>query len=163
MMPARRGQFRSTLGDAAAIVGGDEQAARPLEDPAEALAGEPDGRRVDDRLHFVHVIADHAEEQRLVAVVQRVQRDVLVERIGHAPQLLQHALHLLLLRVHVRRQQAAQAERIALLLGEGGALVQQRVVQQGDAAGQLRHCALRTVGHDTGPRRTGSRPRITRR
>ena len=142
-------------GDPAAIVGGNEQAARPLEDPAEALARESDGRRVDDRLYLIHVIADHAEEQRLVAVVQRVQRDILVERIGQVPQLLKHALHLLLLRVDMRRQQAAQPERVTLLLGEGRALVQQRVVQEREPAGQPRHCSPGISGHEMGPHAIG--------
>ena len=86
---------------------------------------------VDDRLHLVHVIADHPKEQRFITVVQCVQRDIPVERIGHAPQLLQRARHLLFLRMHTRRKQTAQAERVALFLGERGSLVGERVVQQG--------------------------------
>ena len=35
--------------------------------------------RVDDRLDLVDVVDDDAEEQRLVAVVQRIQRDVFFE------------------------------------------------------------------------------------
>ena len=48
-----RGQLRQHLRDAAAIVGADEEPARPLEDVAELLAGEADRRRVDDRHHLV--------------------------------------------------------------------------------------------------------------
>ena len=98
-----------------------------------SLAREPHGRRVDERLHLVDVVAHHAEEQRLVAVVQRVERDVLLEVVGQAAQVAQHPLRLLLQREHVRRQQAAQAERVALLLGERRALVEQRVAQQREA------------------------------
>ena len=94
----------------------------------------PDRRRVDERLDFVDVVAHDAEEQRFVAVVQRVQRDEFLERIGKLAQVVEHARGLLVLRVHVRREQPAQAERIAFVLGERGALVAQRVVQQADAA-----------------------------
>jgi hypothetical protein len=47
---------------AAAVAGGNEQAARPLEDVAEPLAGEADRRRVDQRLDFIDIVADDAEE-----------------------------------------------------------------------------------------------------
>jgi hypothetical protein len=118
------------LGDAAAVVDADEHAARALEDVAEALAGKADRRRVDQRHDLVDVVANHAEEQGLVAVVQGGQRDELLQRIGQAAQVCEEARHLLVLGVDVRRQQAAQAQRIALDLGEGGALVAQRIVQQ---------------------------------
>ena len=138
MIPARYGQLRSTSGDVSAVVGGDEHAAGALEDVAEALAGEPDRRRVDERLHLVDVVADDAEEQRLVAVVQRGQRDVLVEVVGQPPQVLEEARDLLLLREHDVGQQPAQAQRVAFLLREGSALVESRIVQQvaGPVAGR---------------------------
>ena len=56
-------------------------AARPLEDVAELLAREAHRRRVDDRHHLVGVLGDDAKEQRLVAVVQRGQEDVFLERV----------------------------------------------------------------------------------
>ena len=123
-------------GDVSAVVGGDEHAAGALEDVAEALAGEPDRRRVDERLHLVDVVADDAEEQRLVAVVQRGQRDVLAEVVGQPPQVLEEARGLLLLREENVRQQPAQAEPVSFLLREGSALVQGRIVQQVEAPGQ---------------------------
>ena len=122
------------LRDLAAVVGADEQAARPLEDVAELLAGEADGRRVDERHDLVGMLGDDAEEQRLVAVVQRVQVDELLERARQAAQVREAALHLLVLGMHVRRQQPAQAEPGALLLRERGALVEQRVAQHRHAA-----------------------------
>ena len=118
------------FGDAAAVVGADEQAARALENMAEPLAGEADRRGVDERLDLVDVVGDDAEEQRLVAVVQRVERDVFFQIVRQLAQIGHHALGLRLHRKHVRRQQAAQAERIALLLGEGRALVEKRIAQQ---------------------------------
>ena len=66
--------------------------------------------------------------------MQRGERDELFERIGQAAQVGQEACHLLVLGVDVRRQQPAQAEGVALDLGEGGALVTQGIVQQRYAA-----------------------------
>ena len=124
------------VGDAAAVVGADEQAARPLEDVAELLAGEADRRRVDDRHHLVRMVDHDPEEQRLVAVVQRREVDELLEVVRLAAEVLQHPRHLLLLRQHVRRQQAANAERVALGVGERHPLVERRVAQQRDALGK---------------------------
>ena len=60
--PCRIGPVAQQFGDAAAVAGGNEQAARPLEDVAEPLAGEADRRRVDQRLDFIDIVADDAEE-----------------------------------------------------------------------------------------------------
>ena len=114
----RIGPVAQHRGDAAAVVGADEQAARALEDVAELLAGEPDGRRVDERLDLVDVVGHDAEEQRLVAVVQSVERDVFFQIVGQFAQIGQHALGLRLHRQHMRRQKSAQPERVALLVGE---------------------------------------------
>ena len=122
------------FGDTPAIVGADEQAARPLEDVAEPLAGEADRRRVDQRLDFIDVVGHDAEEQRLVAVVQLVERHVFFEVVGQAAQIGQHALGLRLHREHMRGQEAAQSQRVALRFGESGALVEQRIAQQRQAA-----------------------------
>jgi hypothetical protein len=58
-----------------------------LEDQAESLASEAHRRSVDQRLDFIDVVADDAEEERLVAIVQRVERDVLFQVIGQATQI----------------------------------------------------------------------------
>ena len=89
------GPVAEQLGDASAIVGADEHAARPLEDQAETLTGKAHGRRIDQRLDFIDVVADDAEEQRLVAVMQRIQRDVFFEIVGQAAQVGQNARYLL--------------------------------------------------------------------
>src|SRR5262249_14039797 len=60
------GPVRENLCDAAAVIVGDEQAARPLEDQAVFLAGKTYGRGIDQRLNFIDVIADDPEEQRFV-------------------------------------------------------------------------------------------------
>ena len=136
---SRRGQLASTSRDAAAIGGAHEDAARALEDVAVLLAGETDRRRVDDRHHLVGIVDQQAEEQRLVAVVQRSQVDVLLEVARLAPEVLEHARELLLLRGDVRRQQPAQVQRVALGLGERRALVERRILQQRDASRHRGH------------------------
>jgi hypothetical protein len=99
----------------------------------ELLAREADGRRVDDRHHLVDVVDHHLVEQRLVAVLQRFEQHVAVQGLLQLAQILEDAPLLLLLAGDVRRQQAAQAELVALGIGEGGALVQGRITQQRDA------------------------------
>ncbi len=126
----RIGPIGQKLGDTAAIAGCDEQAARPLEDVSKALAGEAHRWGVDQRLDFIDVVAHDAEEQRFVAVVQFVQRHVFGEVAGQFAQIGHHARDLGLHRKYVRRQEAAQSQCVALLLGEGGALVEQRIAQQ---------------------------------
>ena len=111
------------FGDPPAIVGADEHAARPLEDEAEPLAGEAHRRGIDQRLDFIDVVANDAEEQRLVAIVQRVERDVFFQIAGQATQVGHHACDLLVHREHVRGQQAAHAQRIPLRFRKGSPLV----------------------------------------
>src|SRR5215218_5983991 len=52
------------------------------------------------------------------------------ERRLQAPEIFEHTLDLFVLARHVRRQQPAQAERLAFLFGERGALVQGGIAQQ---------------------------------
>ena len=112
-------QFRN----ASAIIGANEHAAWPLEDQAEPLAGEAHRRGVDQRLDFIDVVADDAEEERLVAIVQRVERDVLFQVVGQATQIGHEARDLLVHREHVRGQQAAQSQRIPLRFRKSSPLV----------------------------------------
>jgi len=128
------------LRDAAAVLRRDEHAARAPVDVPVVLAGEADRRRVDDRHQLFRVLHDHPEEQRLVAVLQRLDEDVLRERRLQPVEVLEHPLHLQFLRADVRRQQAAQAECIAFLFGERRALGELRVAQQRGAAWEpIRH------------------------
>ena len=133
----RIGPIAQQFGDTAAIAGADEQAARPLEDVAEPLAGEADRRRVDQRLDFIDVVAHDAEEQSLVAVVQRVERHIFGEVARQIAQIGQHSLGLGLHRKYVRGQEAPQSQRVAFLLGECGALVEQGITQQRQAARRI--------------------------
>ena len=130
----RVGPVAQDRSDAAAVVGGHEQAARPLENVAEPLAGKADRRGVDQRLDLVDIVGDDAEEQRFVAVVQRVERDVFFQIVGQLAQIGHHAFRLRLHRQHMGRQKAAQSERVAFLIGEPGAPVEQRIAQKRDAA-----------------------------
>jgi hypothetical protein len=117
------------------FVGGDEHAAWPLEDQAVFLAGKTHRRRVDDRLDFVDV-ADHAEKQRLVAVMQRIERDVLLEIGRQGAQVGQHAIGL---RLHGARKAANSPRRPELVTLAGGkrrALAEQGIAKQGHAVQQ---------------------------
>ena len=116
--------------DVPAVVRRDEDAARALKYHTELLAREADAGRVDDGLHLVDVIDDDAEKQRLVAVVQRIQRDVFLERVGQTLQRAHETRNLLLLRRNMRREQPAQAQFVAFRFGKRAALVQQRVAQE---------------------------------
>src|SRR5690242_16284310 len=59
----------------ATILDTQENAARALEDLSVLLAGETNRGRVDDRHYLIDVVDDDAEKQRLVAIVQRAQRN----------------------------------------------------------------------------------------
>ena len=75
------------------------------------------------------MVAHDAEEQRLIAVVQLVERHVFCQVVGQHAQISQDPRDLILHRKHMRRQQASQPQRVALLLGECGTLVKQRIAQ----------------------------------
>src|ERR1039457_6568007 len=95
----------------------------------EFLARQSDRRGVDQRLHLVDVVAQHAKEKGLVAVVQRIERNEFFERVGQPAQTRKNADSLLFLVVHVRRQKAAQTELVALRLGKAGVPVEGGVAQ----------------------------------
>src|SRR4051812_24651840 len=112
------------VGDMTAVVDRDEYAARALKNQAELLARKPDAGRVNNRLHFIDVVDDHAQKQRFVTIMQRVERNVFFEIVRQPAQRLQKARYLLFLRGDQRRQQSAQAERITLLLRKRRSFVQ---------------------------------------
>ena len=94
---------------------------------AEFLTGAAHRGRVDDGQELLEVLGEDAIEERLVAIMERRQADVALEVVGLSPDMLQLERHLLLDDRDARGQEPAQAERVALRLGEGGALVQQRL------------------------------------
>ncbi|MCA1665200.1 MAG: hypothetical protein LC659_13200 [Myxococcales bacterium] len=72
-------------------------------------------------------------EKDLVALLQRAQVLVLVQRRRLAAEAGERALELLLDRVHLRRQQTVEAEGDALVGRERGALVGHRQPKERDA------------------------------
>ena len=124
------GRRAQDLVDAADVVGRDPDAARTPQDVAELLAGAADGRRVDDRQELLEVLGQDAVEERLVAVLQGRQADVALEVVRLAADVLELEGDLLLDGRDARRHEPAQAERVALVVGEGGALVEQRLGDQ---------------------------------
>ena len=68
------------LAHAALVLGRDPEAARAPEDLAVLLARQPHRGRVDDRQELLEVVAEHPVEQVLVAVLQRGEADVALER-----------------------------------------------------------------------------------
>ncbi len=76
-------------------------------------------------------------EQHLVAVLQFAQERVAGEIVGQPLQRPPPPLDLAVERADMRRQQAVQAEGVALRLGEGGALVGQRIGKE-RAGGDMR-------------------------
>ncbi len=118
------------LAHPAAVVSRDVQAAGASVDVTEEPTRLPDRRGVDDRHHRGDVIHHGAVEEGFVAVLERREVDVFLERglLGlegrHDPQFLLAGSE------DPRGQQAAQAQRLAFGIAEGGALVQAGVLEQ---------------------------------
>ena len=118
------GGVAQELRQAIDVVGSEPQAARAAEDVAERLAGEADRRRIDDWHQLLQVVAQQAIEQRLVAVLEGRQPDVPLEVVRLASDMLELKAGLLGERERTRRQEPAQPERVALVVGECRVLVQ---------------------------------------
>ena len=127
------------LGDAVDVGRRDPRPARAPDDVAELLARPPDGRRVDDRQELLEVLAEESIEQGRVAVLERGQADVLLERVVLDPQVLELELDLLVDGQDAVGEQAAQPERVALVDREGELLGQQPRAR----AGPVRRGAMR--------------------
>jgi hypothetical protein len=126
------------LGDVADVVNGDVQAARRLTiDVAELLARLADRGRVHDGHELHRVLREHAVVHVLVGVLHVLQEDVLLDGRRLAAQLQHGALGLELHGGDGHRQQAAQLEGRAFLLGEGLALVGHGGAHESEA--RLRH------------------------
>ena len=113
----------------------EEDAPRPTEQVAELLDGRTHRRRVDDRQHLVHVLADQPVEEHLVAVVQLGQEHPLLDVRVLRLELLVAPGRLLLDRLHGGRQQPVQAQAVALGHRERRPSVDLGVVEDGKAAG----------------------------
>jgi hypothetical protein len=110
---ARSADVTEQLGDAVNVVGSDPQAARTALNMAERAARFADRRGVDDRREFLDVVDEQPVEERLVAIVQRNEPDVLLQIIRLAADMLKFKLHLLLDGGHAPGQQPAKAELIS--------------------------------------------------
>ena len=75
----RRGGILQDLLDVVALRIGDEEPTRTAVDVAELLAGQADGRRVDDGHHLGKMVEQEPVKQRLVAVLKLAQVDVPLE------------------------------------------------------------------------------------
>ena len=117
----------------------DEQSPRAAVDLAELLAGLTDRRRVDDRHRLGDVVAQQPVEQRLVAVLQGAQVDVLIETGTTCGELAPTVLDLLIEGLLRGGQQTKQPVLETFGVGEGGALGGQRVKQLGLSGYCLRH------------------------
>ena len=73
------GPVGQQFGDVAAVVGGDEQAARPAKDVAILLARLADRRRIDDGHHLFRVVDQDAVKERFIAIFGLDQIDVLFQ------------------------------------------------------------------------------------
>ncbi len=93
-------------------------------------------------------------EQGLVPVVERRETDVPLKVVRLAPDMLQLEGDLDVDVHDPRRQQPAQPQLVALIVGEGGVLVEERVREQrGTAQGDRRWTDTRTQGVEHGARR----------
>ena len=108
----------------------DPRAAGPPDDVAELLARPPDGRRVDDRQEFIEVFGQQPVEQGRVAVLERGQPDVLLERVVLDPDVLELEVDLLIDRQDPVRQEPAKPEGVALGRRERQVLRQQPAAEE---------------------------------
>src|SRR6185436_2868562 len=116
--------------DVMAVLGRDPEAACAPEDVAVLLAGVADRGRVDDRQELLDVVEQHPIEEVLVAVLERREADVLLERLALARDIVADAPLLLLHAARCVGQQAFEAERLALLARERASLGVERMVQK---------------------------------
>jgi hypothetical protein len=93
------------------------------------------------------MFAENPEKQAFVAVMQRVERDKLVQWISQPAKTGQETRGLLVLGMHMRRQQAAQTQCFTFGLRESRAPVQYRVTQHIQTAPRFsRDAAHRSTG-----------------
>ena len=123
------GPVGEQLRNASAMLDRQVEPARPRIDAAPLEAGLADGRRVDDRQQLLEMVEQHPVEQRLVLALQRSEVQVLVECGRLRAQARGYAVSLLGQRFDARRKQSFDAELRALLAGERGSPVEQRIRQ----------------------------------
>ena len=92
---------------------------------AVALDRRSDRRRIDDRQHLPQVLRHQPVEQHFVAVVKRGERNVFAHVVRLALILGVRSTRLIGQRQHCRRQQARQAQLLALFGSERRAAIQE--------------------------------------
>ncbi len=102
---------------------GHKETAWATVDFAESLAGQTDGRRVDDGQQFGEITVDYGVEQCLAGVLQLAQIDVAAKIRVFAGQRLMRPPDLGLHFVDMGWQEPKQTECVALFIGEGCAFV----------------------------------------
>ena len=130
------------------ILDGNRKTLRATENVRELLAGLTDRRRVHERERLAHVRDNERVVQVLIALAQVGEFEMLLKRRALGVQLVVDALHLLLNRLHLWRQQSTQVKPVTLLLGEARACVSalptirtkvgELVTQSGCTTGALR-------------------------
>ncbi|SQI92173.1 Uncharacterised protein [Klebsiella oxytoca] len=113
-----------------AVLVRDKHAAGATIDLREALTGGADGRGIDDRHHFIEVVADQTVEQGFVGILNVAQVNVLVDLGFKSLVLDPRAFGLLFDGFDHFRQQAQQIKAAALFHAEGAALIEQRKFKQ---------------------------------
>jgi hypothetical protein len=106
------------------------------------LADLADRRGVDDRHHLLQVIQEQPVEQRLVAVVEPGEEQISPDVVGGGTIVLVGSALLILRRRDRRRQNPVETQFTALLRGEAGPLVQDRILREGRPATSHRHVLL---------------------
>jgi hypothetical protein len=104
--------------------------------PAVLQAHLADGGCVNDGRGFLHVVDDYLVKQRLVAVLQRLQRQPLVQVGRAALELLPHLLSLRLDVQLARRHHAADAQPVALRKRKASALQSRSVTHAREIGAQ---------------------------
>ena len=126
------------LGDALDVGRGDPRPARAPDDVAELLARPADRRRVDDGQELLEVLAEQSIEERRVAVLERGQADVLLERVGLDPQVLELQLDLLVEGQDPVGQQPRSLNVSRSSTGKASSLVSSRVPSRAGPASPMR-------------------------
>jgi hypothetical protein len=116
-------------------------APRAPEDVAKLQAHFADRRVIDNRKEPRGVRHDRSVEERLVVIKEVDEIDISVEIGCLVPELLHDPAKLKVLRFRRVRHQSHKAQRLSLVLGEGGGFIERRIVEKIYAAlGHARAC-----------------------
>ena len=123
------------LGHPTGILGRNEKTARTTEDIRIFLARLADRRRIDQRHDLIQMVQGQFVEECFIAILQG--NEILFQVGSLLPQVPEHARQLNSLSVDQGREKSAKSERVSFFLGEGGSLIEDRVVEEFNASGKL--------------------------